>query len=86
MNANEASLEAARLWLAGATAAGVSVVVVGSQVYCGANGPHAKYAKLLATLDEHKSALVALAAAEDEETRFRRARSMFPGPEALEGK
>ncbi len=85
MRASEASLEAARLWLAGAQAAGMAVAVVGDRVYCGADKPQ-QFKALLAAMPGHKNALLTMAEDEDDEARFKRARAMYPGPEVWEMK
>ncbi len=85
MNANDARLEAARIWLMAAESVGMAVTVVGEHVYCGKYAPGLKVKALLGTVHEHKPALVAIFEAEDEGTRFAMARAMYPGPEKIEG-
>ncbi len=85
MNASEARLIAARIWLMAAESAGITVTVVGEHVYCGKYPLDLKVKVLLGTLQEHKPALVAIFSDEDNESRFQKARAMYPGPEKIEG-
>lgn len=85
MNANEASLEAARLWLIGAQAVGIEVVLVGDRLYCSPGTPSAQTRALQKAMPEHRVALATLLADDDEDARFVRARAMFAGPETMEG-
>lgn len=80
MTASEARLEAARIWLMAAESAGLAVTMVGDRVYCGARIPDPTVKALLGNVADHKPALAVIFADEDGETRFRKARAMYPGP------